>query len=1390
MKTTAKWVVRGVRVVGLCAAAALVAYVAVLPGLVERRAVGSLRALGLRGASLEVRAVSLRSAEVANVRLDRQGRARAGSLAVLYRLSSLLGGRVGTVEVTGAEVEMALRGGELDLGPLGAIETSGEAGELPFDRVDLRACALVLDLEGVPLRVPVRGSVFHVGDGAGAVARRAEVAGGTLHLTGNAGSEAQKTRLLLDGRLPSIAALMASLPLPQPAPEPGAPTLTVEPPSVVVRRPRREPRLNELPVRLRGQLELQAAFEREPGYEQLKARVALLRGSVAVAVAGHQVAAEGVTLSVEGGWQRRAEDDGGQWYTATAHLGAGRATAAGETVRDLSLLAWKDSGDALAFEASAEGESWKLAKLAGKAPGLFAWLRKRKGVQTASATWALEGTPPTSVAALAAARGIDIGRVGRVAATGQATVGLSERADGGWHWAISAPDVHVTVAPGDLALADGSALLRGAAADLRLRGDASAESLTVELLPGSRIALASATARVGDARMSLAGGAGPSAELAVGEQAATLSAMRGSEGPTWRLEAPDVRLTLRRGRAAVAGAAAEGIGLDARLRATAGPGAAECVLLAGSRASAASVATGGAGVRVSRRASAEPLLTATVGGEGVALSLSRQGDEASWTLAAPEVGVTLAAVDVALPAAGVAAQGVTATARLRASADPTRATLGLAAGSRLAVGAVSTRGTDFRVTKADESRPLVTVEVGDGGLAASASLAARPIDWRIAPSALRLALAEASVARVDGSLAVTGLRAAVPVRVRASRGEAALDAAGDWALGLGSLSARAGDETLRLGPTRLAVRGHEGQPVASAAFGGGELGFRLAARAATAGPVSVEAGEGTRATVASLRARAAASRDPEGTTVAVELVADGIEGTASRVVGDLALAGATQGSRLRVTVNGRGPMADLARLPFLADVHAAAGPSRVTVSGAFGQAEARVDSATVKGWAELERGRRPVVEGTVSLTGGLAQCREWKLLASGVSGEVPVRLNSSGRAVGRFAIEAVRYGRSRLPGLSGTVSVADWRVDADARWPVLAGAALEASGWVDVRSGVPLGRVRARLPRCAIEDEKELAGLLAEAQGIDLSGAFELDATVELLADRVLPRIALTVEDVTVGSKQYDVRVEGLRGTVVLDSFDPVSTPGHQRLEAARANVGGLQLQEGFVDFGVESPHSVFVERSEWGWAGGRLYTYALGFDPSKPIDLVVYGDKLKLAEILALIPEQRATGDGELYGRLPVTVRWPELRFGTGFLYATPGRQGRVRVKDAAALASGLGGAGAAGDRASIAAEIQRRFEAALTDFEYDVFRADFVREGEQLVARVLLRGRGPEMVAAVRRPTLWGRVLGAKPEPITLRQEFGGITFNIPYFDEILSKAIIVKEEFIPAAAGGASP
>lgn len=262
------------------------------------------------------------------------------------------------------------------------------------------------------------------------------------------------------------------------------------------------------------------------------------------------------------------------------------------------------------------------------------------------------------------------------------------------------------------------------------------------------------------------------------------------------------------------------------------------------------------------------------------------------------------------------------------------------------------------------------------------------------------------------------------------------------------------------------------------------------------------------------------------------------------------------------------------------------------------------------------------------------------------------------------------------------------------------------------------------------------------------------------------------LNDVAVGSREYETSAQGVTGTIEVEGFNPLRTPGGQRLDVRQATTGQLKFEKGVITFRIEDTTAFHVEGTDWGFAGGRVYTNSFRFDLDSPrLDLTLSGDKLQLRELLSLVAEKKLTGNGTLYGRLPVRVNWPtvdrfgervtdwpspRLEFGEGFLYATPGG-GKLMILDQTLLEPILAQDPRFGKDGQLAL-VKERLQMALADLSYSVLKMDLEREGPGLVARVHVAGKGQK-----------GNVT----------QEIGGLTVNIRGFESILKDLFVVKKK-----------
>jgi hypothetical protein len=253
------------------------------------------------------------------------------------------------------------------------------------------------------------------------------------------------------------------------------------------------------------------------------------------------------------------------------------------------------------------------------------------------------------------------------------------------------------------------------------------------------------------------------------------------------------------------------------------------------------------------------------------------------------------------------------------------------------------------------------------------------------------------------------------------------------------------------------------------------------------------------------------------------------------------------------------------------------------------------------------------------------------------------------------------------------------------------------------------------------------------------------------------PRIDLKLEKGALRSEgRGTYAVEGVNAALTVDRLSPLSTPPGQRIEFGRLVFGKTSFLDGNFTFHLEGLHSLFLEKSEWRWADGRLFLEDARVDPiGKEADLVISAEGLSLKEILALLPPGTAEGDGRLSGRISLQVRWPRITLGEGFLHATP-EPGFLQIHDMEALGRVLEERDPrfAGDPAFKV--LKERLIGALQNFEYSVLQLDFVREKGKLVARFHTEGRGR----------------GGNP------QEIGGLTVNVHGIEGALNDVTFFRQ------------
>jgi hypothetical protein len=128
---------------------------------------------------------------------------------------------------------------------------------------------------------------------------------------------------------------------------------------------------------------------------------------------------------------------------------------------------------------------------------------------------------------------------------------------------------------------------------------------------------------------------------------------------------------------------------------------------------------------------------------------------------------------------------------------------------------------------------------------------------------------------------------------------------------------------------------------------------------------------------------------------------------------------------------------------------------------------------------------------------------------------------------------------------------------------------------------------------------------------------------------------------------------------------------------------------------------------------------------PDQPVAVTLDVENVELRELLKLLAQGKATGEGKVNGQLPLVIADGAVKLGDGAVQAAAG--GRLSVTDAAALESVAGEAAADGAAQAPQAQVRQDIVAALKDFQYQSLTARLDNDPHHgLVAHVRMIGKG----------------------------------------------------------------
>ena len=1319
MKRVLRWFRRwwGAWVVAIALLLAL--YIGLAPVVARWAAVRTLEGIGLEDVQLEVSGVSPSYAEMRNVTVGGEGRVRVAAAGVTFSPGGIAHGRVRTIDLAGAEVLLKVKDGVVDFGPLaGLLAVKGSKRKANLPFARADLRSSALVLDWEGQRLRIPVRGSVENLGDGKAKLDAHIEVAGTHL-----------RVAVTG---DINTLEGEATIEGQAADFGG-LLAAIPPKVAV-----------LPGRAGGVLSFKVTVSSKAGGIEASLSAAVEGAALSTGLSGRSRALSADRIAA-GGRARLAHS-----LALDSLTGEVRATGMrlnGETVH-VAALEVKTAATAASLHVSASGEGWDVSASAADWPGPFRMPEPGTTIEIPLSARA-KGILPGAIRRALNGYGINVENMGRVTVDATARAHLHRFSDevskwaqgeSPFAWAVDPLEIKATLEPGDLSVGPAGVVLRGLKGQMQVRAWLDPWKalgfFDVFIDPRTQLSVNGMTGRWPGVELDLARGDTPGLEILPSSPwgPPSESVDPSLAEPEWRVHSDGLRVAFRRGRLVMPSSAVELGGLSGELWAAfeVNPKEVRVRLSPGAKVAVGSLAAEASGIRLVSAKAGESVATAETRGDETKFNAERRDGKVSWDAAAPEVLLRLGDQHASFAGGDVQVEGLSGAVPVTVKVEP-------AGGKAFALdgGSVAFKAAETMIGGIRERTGPALLGVDPDGQ--------RPL--------FQLDFAPVANGAADS------LPKGLPLR---------------------------GGKIPEYPPEGVKPSGGAGEGVRPPGGAPAAWTVRLAASAKAKGVVDVAVGEGGSVKLGTLRTEVTFTHDSEG-RIAVKSAstAEAVEGSLKAPLSAGALTASSAGGDLRLAIAGEGRSGEMSKVPWKLDFAVKTGPAKMRVPLSSGEIGVSVAQGEWSGSATV--GVEPrLLDTRVAFRGGIIGHAPSGLTAWDIAGEVPVTANREGEAAdGRFEIGSVALGKDKLAPLgklAGTMRVSGWRADFAAAWPLVKGATLNAQGWVDIGRGTPQGELKAAIARFQIAEDNPPGKVLPALKGFDLRGAFTLDARLAFLGDRLDPVIRLGFEDAELASKEWDASAQGVNGAITLNGLTPLSTPGNQRIAFKSARMGQFQTRDGLVVFRLEDPHSLLVETARWGWAGGRLYTEAFRIDPQDPdINVVVYGDRLKLGEILALLPDQMAKGEGELYGRMPVRVRWPRLKFSPGFLYGTPGVKGWIQLSETPKVKETLDPAikrvvdrtvkevaerDPRVSKEALQTEIRKRIVDGLEDFEYAILRADFMMVEGALRPVVFLAGQGRT---------------GA-------RQEFKGVTLEFPVdFDKLLNGAIITKRGAVRAVEKG---
>ncbi len=323
--------------------------------------------------------------------------------------------------------------------------------------------------------------------------------------------------------------------------------------------------------------------------------------------------------------------------------------------------------------------------------------------------------------------------------------------------------------------------------------------------------------------------------------------------------------------------------------------------------------------------------------------------------------------------------------------------------------------------------------------------------------------------------------------------------------------------------------------------------------------------------------------------------------------------------------------------------------------------------------------------------------------------------------------------------------------------PILPALAVQFSGTSDFKRADGLqAQARFTISYPPTAPEIDLGKFLPAAQGFTFSGKLWEQGDIVIGKNGWQATAKADLQNGTLRHRKNKIVVTGIQAQLLIQDLSKARSAPGQKLKFARASLGDMNIDNGEIDFQIESAQSFLIEKSHFMWCDGNVDAPAIRFKPGiDDYQLILYCDRLNLAKVLEQFGAASVEAEGELNGRIPIQIKNGQLSFKEGFLFTTPGQPGKIRMKDTEILTAGI----PKNSPQYVQMELARK---ALEDYDYTWAKLNLNTEGEDLLLNMQLDGKPAQSLPFVYQKDIGGF---AKVEAGVQGSTFQGIRLDVNF-------------------------